>query len=90
MPIILGETLLSPSTVSSEENEADFDWTRVGGEHALLETLVDVSVNLPITSHQLAAALLKKHSAYVSHSSVVNLLYKFSAQNLIRCCYTVS
>lgn len=72
-----------PST-SNVERETDFDWSKVGGERVLLETLVDMSVNLPITSHQLVTALLKKHSAFISHSSVVNLLYKFAAQNLIR------
>jgi len=72
-----------PST-SNAENESDFDWSKVGGERVLLEILVDVSVNLPITSHQLVTDLLKKYSAYISHSSVVNLLYKFAAQNLIR------
>lgn len=72
-----------PST-SNAKNESDFDWSKVGGERVLLETLVDMSVNLPITSHQLVAALLKKHTVGISHSSVVNLLYKFAAQNLIR------
>lgn len=72
-----------PST-SNAENESDFDWSKVGGERVLLEILVDVSVNLPITSHQLVTDLLKKDSTYISHSSVVNLLYKFAAQNLIR------
>lgn len=75
-----------PST-SKEENESDFDWNKVGGEHVLLETLVDMSVNLPITSHQLVAALLKKQSVFISHSSVINLLNKFAAQNLIRYLY---
>jgi len=74
---------LLPST-SNAEDESDFDWSKVGGERVLLEILVDVSVNLPITSHQLVTDLLKKKSTYISHSSVVNLLYKFAAQNLIR------
>lgn len=75
-----------PST-SNDENESDFDWSKVGGERVLLETLIDMSVNLPITSHQLMTALLKKQSAFISHSCVVNLLYKFAAQNLIRYLY---
>lgn len=79
---LLGDSLLASSSYA--ENESDFDWNKVGGERVLLETLVDMSVNLPITSHQLVSALLKKQSTYISHSSVVNLLYKFSAQNLIR------
>lgn len=72
-----------PNT-SNIENESDFDWGKVGGERVLLEILVDMSVNLPITSYQLVTDLLKKQSAHISHSSVVNLLYKFAAQNLIR------
>lgn len=79
----VGESL-TPNT-SNAENESDFDWSKVGGERVLLETLIDMSVNLPFTSHQLVAALLKKlQSSFISHSSVVNLLYKFAAQNLIR------
>lgn len=72
------------ASTSNAENESNFDWSKVGGERVLLEILVDVSVNLPITSHQLVNDLLKKESTYISHSSVVNLLYKFAAQNLIR------
>ncbi|CAH1738465.1 N6-adenosine-methyltransferase subunit METTL3 [Aphis gossypii] len=79
--IVHRESLL-PST-SNEEKESDFDWSKVGGERVLLEILVDLSVNLPITSHQLVTVLLKKESTYISHSSVVNLLNKFAAQNLI-------
>lgn len=72
-----------PST-SNAKTESDFDWSKVGGERVLLEILVDMSVNLPITSHQLVTDLLKKESTHISHSAVVNLLYKFAAQNLIR------
>jgi len=82
---VIGESLL-PST-SNEEKESDFDWSKVGGERVLLEILVDLSVNLPVTSHQLVTVLLKKESTYISHSSVVNLLNKFAAQNLIRYSY---
>ncbi|XP_050428618.1 N6-adenosine-methyltransferase subunit METTL3 [Adelges cooleyi] len=67
----------------SGENESNFDWSKVGGERVLLETLIDVSLNFPMTSNQLVAALSKKQSTYVSHSSVIDLLNKFSAQNLI-------
>lgn len=66
------------------ESGSDFDWIKVGGERVLLETLVNMSLNLPITSYELLNALLEKQSAYVSHSSVVNLLNKFAAQNLIK------
>lgn len=82
----VADSLLLPST-SNVEKESNFDWSKVGGERVLLETLVDMSVNLPITSYQLVSALLKKHSTlntFISHSIVVNLLYKFAAQNLIR------
>lgn len=72
------------SARTATEHESDFDWTQVGGERVLLEELVDMSVNLPITSHQLTTALLKKQSVRITHSSVANLLYKFAAQNLIR------
>jgi len=78
----LGESVLL--STSNVDNETDFDWGKIGGERILLETLVDMSVNLPITSHQLVTDLLKKQPSYVSHSCVVNLLYKFAAQNLIR------
>lgn len=77
-----GESLI-PSK-SNVENESDFDWNKVGGERVLLEALVNMSFDLPITSYQLLNALLQKHSTYISHSSVVNLLNKFAAQNLIQ------
>lgn len=80
--IFLGESSL-PGT-SNVESESDFDWSKVGGERVLLETLLNMSLSLPITSYQLLNALLQKQSAYISHSSVVNLLNKFAAQNLIQ------
>jgi len=46
---------LLPST-SNAENESDFDWSKVGDGRAVL---VDVSVNLSITYHQLVTDILK-------------------------------
>ncbi|XP_025411382.1 N6-adenosine-methyltransferase subunit METTL3 [Sipha flava] len=80
--IVTRESLLPSKSIV--ENESDFDWSKVGGERVLLETLVNMSFNLPITSHQLLNDLLQKQSTYISHSSVVNLLNKFAAQNLIQ------
>ncbi|XP_050521725.1 N6-adenosine-methyltransferase subunit METTL3 isoform X2 [Daktulosphaira vitifoliae] len=77
---------MGESHVTSEnsyETESNFDWNQVGGERVLLEALIDVSLNLPVTSNQLVVALSKKKSTYIPHSSVINLLHKFVAQNLI-------
>jgi hypothetical protein len=52
-------------------------------EKRLLRCLSEVSLTLPTTSRELAAAVGKQLGRHVFHISVVNLLQKFTTQQLI-------
>jgi hypothetical protein len=52
-------------------------------EKRLLRCLSEVSLTLPTTSRELAAAVGKQLGRHIFHIAVINLLQKFATQQLI-------
>ncbi|XP_046386231.1 N6-adenosine-methyltransferase catalytic subunit [Ischnura elegans] len=82
-----GSGVPSPVTKTSDDDESrepDVDLrSDPEVESRLLQCLSEVSLTLPTSSWQLAAAVGKQISKHVLHIAVVNLLQKFAAQQLI-------